>query len=113
MTTKLASLKNGTTEAESLVAVVMMSLRRLADKHPMVLIDLASRCRDNSYEWFGDGEQVCRDLKLVEPENPYNSEAGGTIHQSIKNIVVSAIEGDGFEMKLGSPYQVTENHKGG
>ena len=109
MERELRTLNNGTTEVESLVSVVMMSLRKLFDEKPMVLFDLVSKCRDSSYKWFGDAEQICRDLKLVEPENPYNSESGGTIHQSIKNIVLSAAEGEGMDMTLVSPY--ADNHK--
>lgn len=103
METKPVTLKNGTTEVEPLVAATMMSLRKLFDEEPIVLFDLVSRCRDDSYEWFGDAEKECKDLRLVQSDN--------TIHRSIKNIILSATEGDGMDMTLVSPYAEPPNEE--
>lgn len=65
------------------------------DERPLALYDLVMKCRDRSYQFFGDNEKYLQDLKLVE--------ASGDIHGSIKNIVLSAVRGDGIDMVLSSP----------
>jgi len=88
-------LKNGAEEAEQLVVVTMMSLRHLMEERPLALYDLVMKCRDRSYQFFGDNENILLNLGLVE--------ANGDIHGSIKNIILSAVRGDGLDMVLGSP----------
>jgi hypothetical protein len=88
-------LKNGTEEAKPLVAVTMMSLEHVMDERPLALYDLVMMCRDHDYEPFGTNGDYLKDLRLVEQN--------GSIHDSIRNIVLSAVKGDGIDMVLGSP----------
>lgn len=110
MAQNLTKLKNGTTEVQPFVVITLGVLKQLFDDKPLAFFDLVSKCRDSSYKWFGDNEQICRDLQLIQPENPYNPDAGGSIHESIKNIVLSAAEGEGMDMTLVSPYAVEQKN---
>lgn len=94
----LVKLKNGTEEVEPVVKVVMMNLSALWEEGlPGVLAvyDLVERCRDSNYQFFGSNEQKLKELALVESD--------GRINNSIRNIVLSAAQGTGREMQIGSP----------
>jgi hypothetical protein len=97
---KTVVLKNGAEEVESLVVVCMISLRTLSREAPLTLYDLAAKCRDSEYETFGNAEEELKQLGLMED--------GGRIHDSIRNIVLSAIEGDGLDMHLTSPIPIAQ-----
>ena len=88
-------LKNGTTEAKPAVMATMLSLEHLAAKEPTAFYDLVMRCRDRDYQWFGDNQAICEKLSLMQSEN--------RVHDTIKNIILSAAKGDGLDMSLTSP----------
>jgi hypothetical protein len=89
------TLKNGSEEVQPLVTATMLSLRSLVQDKPIVFYELVMKCRDRNHRFFGSSGQTLTDLGLVE--------ADGGIHESIRNIVLSATEGEGLEMTLGSP----------
>lgn len=95
-------LKNGSSEPKPLVVVTMMSLDGLLKNHAAAFYDLVMICRTanrphqlNRYQPFGNNGQVLQDLSLMD--------ADGNIHSSIRNVVLSAVTGDGLNMTLGSP----------
>lgn len=88
-------LKNGTEEAKMLVAVIMMSLKSLAEEKPLSFYELVELCKDPSHELWGDSAEDLKALNLLEP--------AGTVHSSIKHVVLSAAVGEGIELALGSP----------
>jgi hypothetical protein len=88
-------LKNGAEESLPLVNVMMMSLRSLMQENPIAFYELVMKCRDHNHKFFGNVGDVLKRLSLVE--------TSGSIHDSIRNIVLSAAEGDGLDMSLGSP----------
>jgi hypothetical protein len=88
-------LRNGAEEAEPLVVVTMSTLRLVMKERPLALYDLVMRCRDNNYKFFGGTGGYLVGLALIN--------AGHDVHDSIKNIVLSAVEGDGMDMVLRSP----------
>lgn len=88
-------LKNGTEEVESLVVVTMLSLEHLMDERPLALYDLVMMCRDSSYEPFGDNGDHLKDLRLIDQD--------GSVHSSVRNIILSATDGNGMDMVLQSP----------
>ena len=90
-------LRNGAEEAKPLVAVTMMHLETLMNERPLALYDLVMRCRDTNYEFFGTNGDYLKSLNLVGQD--------GSIHGSIRNIILSAIDGDGIDMVLRSPVQ--------
>lgn len=90
-------LKNGSKEADALVRVLMMSLRGLWDGigGALAVYDLVEKCKNPDYEIFGSNTEKLENLRLID--------SNGTIHGSIKNVVLSAVEGEGLDMTLGSP----------
>lgn len=88
-------LKNGATEAVGLVTVTMISLETLIKKNPMMLYELVEVCKDPTHKIWGDFGKELRDLALLE----MNFQP----HGSIKNIVLSAVEGEGVDMTIGNP----------
>jgi len=88
-------LKNGAEEATILVTIVMKILKHLADERPLALYDLVMKCRDPNYQFFGDNEKYLQTLKLVG--------ADGGIHDSDRNVILSAVSGNGPDMVFRSP----------
>lgn len=88
-------LKNGAIEAKPLVGVMMLSLEHLMDEKPMALYELVMKCREPEHEFFGTTGEDLQKLNLVGP--------GGTIHSSVRNIILSATSGEGMDLKLHSP----------
>lgn len=93
---KPVQLANGAIEADVLVEVTMFSLRGLIKTNPIAFYELVTRCRDEKHKLFGNTEEVLMGSGLIQKP--------GEIHDSVRNIVLSAAKGDGFEMTLGSPF---------
>ncbi len=98
-------LKNGTEEARPLVGVTMMSIRGLMGdlEHggPIALYELVEICKDRDHKPFGNTGDKLAALSLATPIA--NSDGRFQVHNSIKNIVLSAVEGEGMEMSVGDP----------
>jgi len=92
-------LRNGTSEADVLVAATMLSLRALAESKPVALIELVEVCRDPKHTIWGQCAEELKDVSLLQPD--------GRPHDSIRNIVQSAAEGEGFEVHLVDPKATT------
>jgi len=88
-------LKNGSEEAGAMVGVVMMSLRKLVETNPIAFYELAMLSRNPHHELFGNTGKALSKLALLS--------ADGHVHNSIRNVVISAVEGDGMDMVLRSP----------
>lgn len=95
---KVVTLKNGTEEAEPLVASTMLILNGLIDKSPLVFYDLVMLCRNKDYKCFGNAEYELIDMALLQPD--------GRPHQSISNIVKSAVVGDSLDISLVNPLKL-------
>lgn len=90
----IVKLKNGSEEAKPLVAVLMMTLRRLFEEAPTAAYDLVQMCRDKTARPWGNNGQVLEEMGLVE---------NGRVGTSVRNVVLSAVSGDGLAMTLSSP----------
>jgi hypothetical protein len=95
-------LKNGSFEPMPLVVATMVSLDNLLKNHVTAFYDLVMICRSadrphplNRYKPFGNNGKVLRDLALLHED--------GSVQTSIRNIVLSAVTGDGLDMVLGTP----------
>jgi hypothetical protein len=93
----IVTLKNGSQELSSLVQMTMLSLRLLFEENPIVAYELCELCKNPGHRIFGDCGAKLVQLGLLQQ--------GGAVHGSIRNIVLSAISGEGLEMTLGSPLQ--------
>ena len=72
----------------------MMSLNMLMETNPIAAYELVQICKNPNHKMFGNTEEVLVDLSLL-------SEDG--VHSVIKNVVMSAFEGEGLDMCLTSP----------
>ena len=81
-----------------LVTATMLSLALLLAKQPIHFYELVMKCRDENHQIFGN---------LIEPElkKLMLLQADGIPHRAIKEIVLSAVVGEGLEMTLQSPIQ--------
>jgi hypothetical protein len=85
-------LRTGQEVARPLVAVVLLTLRKLLDENPVLFYELVMLARDRNHQCFGNtGEQLAR-LGL----NP--------MHSDERYIIKAAVEGEGVNMRLVSPY---------
>ena len=92
---KVLVLKNGAEEPEELVIATWESLANLHESDPTAFYELVMKCRDENHRFCGNAAQPLRELRLLQED--------GAIHDSIRNIVLSATEGNGLGMKLVSP----------
>ena len=88
-------LKNGGVEMDILTQGVLLALKNLITDNSVAFYDLVMKCRDDQYEPFGNSSAILKHVSLME--------SGGTIHSSIKNIVLSAVDGDEGEMHIVDP----------
>jgi len=91
-------LKNGAKEVAVLVSVTMRDLRELRTEDIIAFDGLVMKCRDGNHKLFGNTEEFLKSKAMLERNGqPYNV---------VKNIVLSAVTGDGLDKKLGSPLAV-------
>lgn len=91
------TLKNGTQEALPLVKVTMASLRALIDEKPFAFCELLMKCRNQNHKFRGKNSDVLKEFNLVQDDE--------SIHDSVRNVVLSAVQGTGLDISLGSPIQ--------
>jgi hypothetical protein len=89
-------LKNGSTESRLLVNATMLTLKGMSDTLPGVLAfcDLVAYCRKNRVP-TSNSTNMLVESELMRPD--------GTVHESIRNVVLSAAQGEGMELSLVSP----------
>ena len=95
---EVIKLRNGSEEPEPIVKVTMMALESLESKGlpgMLALYDLAEICKGKTVAPYGDNQKMLQDLALLKPD--------GQPHESIRNVVLSAVQGEGLGMYLGSP----------
>lgn len=91
------TLKNGAEEVKSAVGLLLVVLRDLLKENPMAFYDVVMVARDPAYidRVFPIHKMTLTGLNLLE--------ASGNMHDTIRNIILSAVEGDGPEMTLTNP----------
>lgn len=96
---EMTKLKNGTEEPTPVVAVVRASLKRLLDDMasggPIAAYELVQVCRKPGHKPFGHTGKLLRDFSLLNDD--------GCVHDSIRNVVLSAARGDGLDMEFVDP----------
>lgn len=91
-------LRNGTVEPLAIVQVIYGSLRRMFEDGiggALLAYELAMKCRDPNHQIFGSMGKKLQDLALID--------ANGRVNSQIKNVVLSAMKGDGLDMELVNP----------
>lgn len=87
-------LKNNTEAPKVLVSTTMIALENIVNTNPIAAYELVELCKDTSHKPFGNAGKILEDFSLVN---------NGQVRESIKNIVLSAFEGDGLDMHLTFP----------
>lgn len=88
-------LRNGAEEAKPLVVVTQTILSNLMDNDPIAFYELVMKARNPAHKIFGNVGEILRKRALLEN--------GDRMHDSMRNIIVSAVEGEGLDMVLRSP----------
>jgi hypothetical protein len=88
-------LKNGFKEPDKLVKVITLSLQSLMRDLPIVFLDFVEFCQDSQCQIDKKKKEVLKKRGLLEDN--------GAIHDSIKNIVLSSVKGEGMDMRLTNP----------
>lgn len=92
-------LKNGSTEPTPIVATTIIALESLIAEKPIAFYELVCLARDREHKLFsGTGADLVA-RGLVDG----NLERGFYIHSSIRNVIESAVVGEGLAMVLGDP----------
>lgn len=92
---EVVKLRNGSEEFGPAVYTTVLVLKKLSQNAPAYLFELVCKCRDQDYQFSGDAETRLKALAIVESD--------GSITNTVKNVVLSAVEGDGFKMKFVNP----------
>jgi hypothetical protein len=93
---KIVKLKNGSEEAMVLVTATMLALQSLLlQTDAIAFCELVMKCRGSAHELFGNTQEVLKKLSLVDQN--------GEVHDSTRNIVLSAAVGEGLNLSLQSP----------
>jgi hypothetical protein len=91
-------LKNGAEEPKVLVTVTMMSLEALLEDAAgaIAFYELNEKCKNPAHNFFSEAiiEQL-RSLSLIDSSE--------NVHSSVRNIVISAAEGEELSLCLRSP----------
>jgi hypothetical protein len=91
------NLKNGSYVPVPVANVIYLSLQSLSKQNPIALYELAMKARDNNHRLFGNTGEVLKELALLDSD--------GSIHDLTRDVVLSAIEGEGLDLKLVSPFK--------
>ena len=89
-------LKNGSYLEIVLVTQIMERLRLLGKNHPIPFDQFVKCCRNRSSVILSATIIPIRRMDLVKE--------GDLISDDVRNVVLSAVEGDGLQLKLGTPF---------
>jgi len=103
---EIVTLKNGSTETRLAVVATYANLRRIikAENYnhtkALALSVLVDHCRDPQCPIEPEQRECLQQLGLLQQD--------GTVHTTIKNIIVCAVVGEGFELYLQNPMKPTD-----
>lgn len=97
---ELIALKNGSSEPSPLVASTLLSLRSMMLQEPIAFYEAVQIARNPSHVPFGNA---------AEKIDAYGLLQGGRMHESVRNIIQAAVEGDDFTLKLVRPEALIPN----
>ena len=98
---EIVQLRNESEEARAVVMAVMHVLKSLLDpkkggiRGALAVYELTMACRDPNYQIEKSFRERLTNLQLIQKD--------GSIHPSVRNVVCSAVEGEGLEMRLVNP----------
>ncbi|MDO8686688.1 MAG: hypothetical protein Q7K11_00565 [Candidatus Berkelbacteria bacterium] len=83
---KTVILKTGKEADEHLVQAVVYALRNLLQSNPIAFMGLMEKCRNDSYMFFGNSQQILEEVALVDKN--------GIVPDGVKDIVLASTEGE-------------------
>lgn len=92
---KTIKLKNGKEELKAGVQAIMVSLRDLFERDPIAFYELNELCKNRDHKLFCDAEKLG---EMVQKRGD-----GSVVHETIRNVVLSCVQGAGLDMTIGSP----------
>jgi hypothetical protein len=97
--TTIMLLKNGSEETESAVKITMLSLKWFMEQPfgAITVYELVQLCR-GPHELFGNHGDKLKEAGLLQDD--------GSVHETIRNIVLSAADGEGLELQLVNPVKI-------
>ena len=95
----MVKLRNGSEELKILVNAIHLNLQAILTKHPISFYDLVTLARDKNYKIFPPNAKCLIQLGLLNEGQPGEYH----MHDSIKSIILSSVEGDMLDMKLVDP----------
>ena len=95
MNNEMIKLRNGTEEVKSLVWVVYHTLESLFFDDPMAFYELVQLARNPQHKLWGNTAELLKNLNFIKED--------GTMHDSIRNIILSASEGGWTPDAFGIP----------
>lgn len=90
------TLKNGAEEFGPLVAGTILTLERLFEDAPIEAYEAVQIARDRTHVPFAATGLVAKNI--IEPRDE-----GFVMHDSTRNVILSAVRGEGFDLVLGDP----------
>lgn len=90
-------LKNGSKVPAAVVNSSLLVFTVLLNRNPLALYELIKKCKDDSHKLWVGTESVLKNLSLLD--------ADGKVHESICDVLLSAVTNDGLDLAIGSPYK--------
>ena len=100
----LAHLRTGEEVPLSTLKAYMIALPLLRDdvNHPMAFYELVEACRDKEYVLFvNNTKSALEERSFI---GGVDEDGHVRIHDDVRRVVLAATEGDGFDVRLVSPY---------
>lgn len=92
---EIVKLKNGSEQERTQVEAFMDTLRRLFKEEPIAAYDLVLKARNPEHDIFVAAQIKLKEQALLLPN--------GDVHKTVRNIILSAVTGEGVQMVLRNP----------
>jgi hypothetical protein len=92
---EMSLLKIGKSVPKPVAMTTMVALRQIAENDPLAFYELVELCKDSNHQIWGDTDKL-KGLSLLQSD--------GRVRDDVKEVILSAAEGEGMELSLGSPF---------
>ena len=95
MIAETVTLKNGSDESQAVVMISLIALDMLMNRQFAAFSNLVMKCRGQKRNFTDENRKTLMEYGLISDD--------GSIKPFVRNIVLSAVTGEGFDLILGSP----------
>jgi hypothetical protein len=96
VTPRSVTLRTGGEVPGPVVLTVCLALENLMDTHPVALYEAVEMARDRAHVPFGNTGGALRGIGLLQHD--------GAMHDVTRDVILACADGDGFDLRLVSPY---------